>query len=178
MQGDQTKLPRFQQILPVLKHSVFDPDDIQFPQPHRALLTQRACDRLADERHTGFDADAMRRCSREMFDYQDLAERYVDPGNLGPDELVIFAQLRTVLKGCLVFDPSRRLSSHNALETLTGRLHHYESMPVQALEHIKCVELAVQHMDPQSLERQRMFIKHSSLDGQPTPVSMLFKSAP
>lgn len=174
--ADQRGLACFQQILPVLKHGVFDQDDLQFPFPGWALLTQRACERLSDERVAGFDADVLRRCHTEKFEFQDLSDRYPDPSNLDQEELSIFVHLRNLLKGCLFFDPSRRLSSHAALEMLTGKLHRYECMPVETLEHVKSVELALQHMDPESMERQRKFIKHSSPDGQPTPASIFFDS--
>ncbi len=175
---DQSKLRPFEQVLPVLKHAVFDQEDINHPHPGRALLTPRACERLADEKYAGFEAATMKKCSEEMFEYQDLSDRYRDPSNLDAEEFDVFVQLRNVLKGCLFFDPFRRLSSHQALEMLTGRLHHYESMPAQVLEHIRLVELAVQDMDPASLERQRRFIKDSPPDGQPASASIFLESAP
>lgn len=175
---DQSKLKPFEQVLPVLKHAVFDQEDIDHGHPGRASLTPRACERLADAKYTGFEAAAMKKCCEELFEYQDLSDRYRDPSNLDAEELDVFGQLRNVLKGCLVFDPFRRYSSHQALEMLTGRLHHYESMPAQVLEQIKLVELAVQDMDPVSMERQRRFISDSPLDGQPTSASIFLASAP
>lgn len=167
---DQSKLPPFQQIVPILKHAVFDQDDVLYPRANRAVLTKAACDRLVDERCGGFDVVAMRQCQNE-FDFQDLSVRFADPSNLDAQELEIFHQLRDVLKGCLMFDPFRRFSSHKALETLTGRIHHYMPMPAQALDDMKSVELAVQCCDSGSLERRRRFIKHCPPDGQSTPVS-------
>jgi hypothetical protein len=170
----------YQLILPILKHAVFDDADILFPsnKPGRAMLTKAACDRLTDERCSGFDEDAMRQCHSETFEFVDLDSRFPDPENLCDDELATFVILREVMRGCLAFDPACRLSSHNALEKLTGRIHRYESMPDQALEDIRSVELAVQFIDEGSLEKRRRFIKHFLSDGQPTPISKLLDPIP
>ena len=178
MQVDLSVKKLFLQIVPILKHAVFDQEDIQHPYPGRAILTKTACDRLADERFAGFDSATMQQCHTEAFEFQDLTDRFQDPSNLDAEELGIFVHLRDVLKCCLAFDPSRRCSSHKALEMLTGRIHHYTTMPVQSLEDIKSVELAVQHMESESLERCRKFIKHSPPLGQSTPVAELLGLAP
>jgi serine/threonine protein kinase len=175
---DQTRLKPFEQILPILKHAVFDEEDIEHPYPNRARLTVTACERLSEERSTGFDRETMLRCSKECFEFQDLSERYANPSNLDEEELSIFIQLRNVLRGCLAFDPTRRLSSHQALEVLTGRIHHYATMPSQSLEEIKLVELAVQNAEPEKLELRRQFIKHCPAIGQLSPVAEILGAAP
>jgi serine/threonine protein kinase len=173
LQVDLSRQKPFLQIVPILKHAVFDKEDIQHPHPGRAVLTKAACDRLSDERFAGFDSAAMQQCHMQAFEFQDLSDRFRDPSNLDADELSIFVQLRDVLKECLAFDPSRRCSSRQALEMLTGERHQYSTMPMQALEDIKSVELAVQYVDSDSLERRRKFIKHCPPLGQSTPVSEL-----
>jgi len=171
---DQSRLTPFQQILPILKHAVMDEGDILHPHLGRATLTPSACERLADDRSPGFNRQAMMQCCTEMFEFQDLSDRFSDPHNLVGEELSTFRLLREVLKGCVAFDPSRRLTAHAALESLTGRIHHYGSMPAQLLEDLKSVELAVQHLDPGSQERRKRFIKHI---GAPTPISELLDPA-
>ncbi len=174
---DQSRLTPFQQIIPILKHAVLDEGDIAHPYTGRATLTQAACDRLADDRSTGFNRQAMQQCCLETFEFQDLSDRFSDPA-LDVEELANFRLLRDILKGCVAFDPSRRLSSHSALELLTGRIQRYESFPFQALEDIKSIELAVQDLDEGSQERRKRFIKHTQADGTPTPISELLDPLP
>jgi len=45
---DQRGLKKIEQILPILKHAVFDEEDIEHPYPNRARLTAAACERLAE----------------------------------------------------------------------------------------------------------------------------------
>lgn len=145
---------------------------------HNARLMGRRCKHGQQVRTTGFDRETMLRCHTECFEFQDLSERYANPSNLDEGELSIFIQLRNVLRGCLAFDPTRRYSSHQALEVLTGRIHHYATMPAQALEEIKLVEVAVQNAEPEKLELRRQFIKHCPPIGQLTPVSEILGPAP